>query len=288
MKKYLYAILALPMLMMWGCKAEEGSEPGTDPYPAVTLFTYTPTNATLNPDNDVTVRFATNSKTREVYYLVKPTKDVDEALKGGEQQVISEIVQNGQKLSFNGAGYVDVDVTGIVGPNYILAVASDGANGKTFSKIAFTGLEWEVVTQGTLYYAQSFLASQGAACTLEQCVQQPTLYRLHNAFGQESNLKLELLSKGGTDADGPYKLLRIPEASTPFTVTFNDGTISDVWVEDIGYWQNSAGFVTDESGYHNVMYMNSHYCVLNIAWMTVNGCVSYGAWNSATSEFIPD
>ena len=45
MKKLIYSLLALPMLLLGSCKEELGTEPGTDSNPVVTLYAYEPTDA---------------------------------------------------------------------------------------------------------------------------------------------------------------------------------------------------------------------------------------------------
>ena len=98
------------MLALWSCKADEGTEPGHDSTPAVTVYTYTPADANLNPDNDVTVRFATNSATSEVYYMYQLTSEVEKEINtNGEAAYIEKVISNGEKISVNGASSVDIE-----------------------------------------------------------------------------------------------------------------------------------------------------------------------------------
>ena len=290
MKKILYSLLALPMLFMGSCKEEMGTEPGTDPNPAVTLYTYTPADENLNPDNDVTVRFATNSATREVYYLVEDAAEVDKAIEAGsEDSYVQKVLNSGTKISVNGAENVEIDLTGITGLKYILAVASNGSAGQKLSKIAFRGLEWEYVMDGVLMYGPTFVP-QGANSSLEICTTDKNLYRIKNAFGEGYHMKFELLAdKTGKDEDGEYVLFRVPSAKTPFKVNLADGTTHDLSVEDVGYWQGNASFVTSETSYCNIFYPQSGYAIINLAWMLEDGrCVGYGAMNANTSQFLPN
>lgn len=290
MKKIFYSLLALPMLLMGSCKEEMGTEPGTDPNPAVTLYTYTPADENLNPDNDVTVRFSTNSATREVYYLVEDAAEVDKAIEAGsEDTYIQKVLNSGSKISVNGAESVEVDITGIAGLKYILAVASNGSAGQKLSKIAFRGLEWEYVLDGSLMYGPTFVP-QGADATLEICTTDKNLYRIKNAFGEGYHMKFELLAdKTGKDEDGEYVLFRVPLQKTPFKVSLSDGTTHDLSVEDVGYWQGNASFVTSETSYCNIFYPADGYAIINLAWMLEDGrCVGYGAMNANTSQFLPN
>ncbi len=291
MKKLIYSLLALPVLLMGSCKEDMGTDPGTDPNPAVTLYTYAPADENLNPDNDVTVRFATNSATREVYYLIEDAAEVDKALEtGSEDSYVQKVLNSGTKISVNGAENVEVDVTGITGLKYILAVASNGGTSHKLSKIAFRGLEWEYVLDGTLYYGVSFVPNQGAYGSLEVCTTDKNLYRIKDAFGAGYNLKMELLAdKKGKDEDGEYVLFRVPLQKTPFRVSLADGTTHDLSVEDVGYWQGNASFNTSESGYHCMFYPADGYAIINLAWMLEDGrCVGYGEMNANTSQFVPN
>ncbi|MDE6787552.1 MAG: hypothetical protein K2J46_11020, partial [Muribaculaceae bacterium] len=94
--KYILMLAAAPML--WACSADEGSMPGSDPNPAVTLYTYAPSEG--NPDNDVTVRFVTNNKTNSVKYLAVPSADVENL---SEAQLLSKVESDGKVVDNLGA-----------------------------------------------------------------------------------------------------------------------------------------------------------------------------------------
>lgn len=292
MKKVIYTLLALPLLFT-SCKEEMGTMPGTDKDPNVVLYTYEPADENLNPDNDVTVRFATNNATKEVYYLVEDAATVDAAIESsGEGPWVSKVLESGSKITVNGAENVEVDVTGIIGLKYILAVATDGVKGEKLSKIAFRGLEWETVTTGTFQYgsALTFLPISGTVGSLDVCTTNKLLYRIKDAFGTGSHLKLNVINGSNEeDEDGEYVLFRVVEQKTPFSVSFADGTVSEVTVEDVGYWQNNASFVTSATtNYCNIMYLSDGYVMANIAWMSTKGCLAYGAFDTKTCVFIPD
>ena len=70
MKKYIYgmAMVLSVVALFTSCKEEEGTEPGNDSSPVVTLFQESVTSG-MNADNDVLVRVATNAAVKSVYYL---------------------------------------------------------------------------------------------------------------------------------------------------------------------------------------------------------------------------
>lgn len=283
MKKYIYAIAALPMLALWSCKADEGTEPGHDSTPAVTVYTYTPADADLNPDNEVTVRFATNSATSEVYYMYQLTSEVEKEINtNGEAAYIEKVISNGEKISVNGASSVDIDLIDLHGTNTISAVAV-GKNGKSIGKASFTGLDWEQKKLGTFYVQQAFIGVKETECALEICTTNNSLYRLRDVFGTGYSMKMQLLDVQGEDEDGVYTLFRVPASNTPWQVKLSSGAICDVFVEDIGYWQGNASFVTGVSGYENGFYEDGS-AFFRLAWMADGvGCVSY----TSPSFFIP-
>lgn len=291
MNKFKYALMALPLALLGACSAEEGTEPGTDKTPEVTVYTYDVVDPSLNPDNDVWVRFATNSAAREVYYLVEKESDVEAFVNAnGEQAYINKVVETGTKFTVEGAQNVDVNITDIHGDCVISAVAYNGATGKR-GKAYFTGLDWSDVVEGTFYIQQAFISTQSTFATLQVCDQDETLYRVENAFGEGYSVKMQMLKVKGKDPDQPdgtpgdvYTLFRIPEAKTPFAVRLSSTPDPQaLWVQDIGYWQNNASFVTSVSGYENGMY-EDYSAFFQFAWMAGSiGCVSF----ETPSWFIP-
>ena len=69
LKKYLYAALAVvSAIALAACSDDEGTDPGHDSAPAVTIYSYTPGSG-YNADEDVKIRIAPNSKVKDIYYL---------------------------------------------------------------------------------------------------------------------------------------------------------------------------------------------------------------------------
>ena len=130
---------------------------------------------------------------------------------------------------------------------------------------------------------QAFIGVKETECALEICTTNNSLYRLRDVFGTGYSMKMQLLDVQGEDEDGVYTLFRVPASNTPWQVKLSSGAICDVFVEDIGYWQGNASFVTGVSGYENGFYEDGS-AFFRLAWMADGvGCVSY----TSPSFFIP-
>lgn len=284
MKKYIYAIPALLMMVLTGCNAEEGTEPGTDSTPGVVVYSYSPdASKKLNADNDITIRFATNSAAREISYLIEKEEAVQSYLaSNGEEAYAAKVASEGTKITVSGAEQTDIDVTGLYGPYIISAVATNGTNHGKRSSVTFTGLDWSDVVNGTFYPEQSFLKTP-VMCTLQVCTTDDTLFRLKDVFGEGYSMKIQLLDITGTDSEGKYTYARIPRCDTPYMITLSDGSKEQLWIQDVGYWQGSANWVTS-NGYESGMY-EDYSCFFMAAWMAgTRGCLAY----NDNSCFIPD
>ncbi len=257
-KKYMTILAAMPML--WACSADEGSMPGSDPEAAVTLYTYAPTDPNNNPDNDVVVRFVTNNKATSVKYLLAPTADIKALMdNGGEKALISKVEADGKTVEGLGAdAFADLTLEDIHGDYTIAAVANGNVLG---NRVTFLGLDWELVKEGTFVYANKNIFSAGyreSEASLEVCTTDENLYRIKDAFGADTSLKMELLDKFGKDEDGKYQYFRVPPTNTGLYV----GESGYICVRDLGYWQGNSAFVTDY-GYESGLYEdgNAFFCI---------------------------
>lgn len=291
MKKYLLTLMLAPVAMLWSCNADEGTDPGHDSEPNVVVYSYSPESSKgLNPDNDVTVRFSTNSATTALYYLVEPEADVEAELKAnGEDAYAQKVIANGTKIEVKGAETKDVDLTGIYGNYTITAVATNGG-AFAMGSVAFQGLDWSDVASGSFLFNQAFLADEGTECTLQVCKTDASLYRLKDAFGEGYHMKVQKLSGKYQDADGIFQLARIPLTQTPYQISLTTGGPYPIVVEDIGYWQGNSAFVTNvnQTGYINYFYDdNSIY--FRLAWGADRGGDGIGVFSyQDMSAFIPD
>lgn len=264
LKEYIMILAAAPML--WACSADMGSEPGTDPNPAVTLYTYAPAEG--NPDNDVTVRFVTNNKTSSVKYLLAPSADVKDL---SDAQLISKVESEGKTVdNLGGDSYADITLTDIFGDYTIAAVANGSSLG---NRVTFTGLSWELVKEGTFYYNNDIVPAvagiESVEASLEICTTDASLYRINGVFGNGTAVKMEMLDLTGEDEDGKYQFFRVKPTNTPWSY----GDYGTMFVQDIGYWQGNEAFVTS-GGYESGLYEDGS-AFFYLAWSVSAGTLGY-------------
>lgn len=277
MKKYLYSLFValLATVAITSCKEDEGTEPGNDAEPVVTIYQYAAARPN-NPDNDVVIRLAANSKTSEAYYLAELSADKKSRIASmGESGYADYVVENGTKVDgISGASNSDVTITDLYGTYAITVVAVNG-NRKTSSETTFTGLDWEDVATGTYYYGASAnlisaLGLTSSPTTLQVCTTDANLYRFKDVFATGYSLKINLIDYNGSDEDGEYRFFRVPVSETPFTY----GSHGAVGVRDVGYWQGADSWVT-ESGYESGMYRNYN-CFVCVQYYVSAGNLGYG------------
>ena len=167
MKKYIENLLLLCVaaFTLTACSEDEGTNPGGDGNPMVTLYQYAPSQP-YNADNDVTLRFATNNKVEAVYYLSEPEADYNTHISEmGEAGYNDYVVENGTQVEgIEGQSNVDVTLTDMMGTYYITAVAVSGNQKKAYTT-TFTGLAWEDVVSGTYIFNAQPVSGQHARPT---------------------------------------------------------------------------------------------------------------------------
>lgn len=155
MKIYLKSLMmaAIAAMALSACTKEEGQAPGNDDSPRVTLFQYdAPEN--YNPDNDLYFRFAANSASTEVFYLVEKLED-KEARGLSDEAYADYVVQNGTRAEASAiGGSQDVIVTDLHGMYSLAVVASNGAK-KHLVTSTFAGLNYQPIGTGS-YYSDFF------------------------------------------------------------------------------------------------------------------------------------
>ena len=279
MKKYIYSLFAvlLATAAMTSCTAEEGTVPGNDKDPNVVVYSYT-AQKPYNEDNDVALRLAFNNQVESAYYLAEKASEKESRLASlGEEGYMDYVVSNGTKIG-DVTSNTDLTLTDMYGKYAITIVVANGTK-KTFASTEFTGLEWADVVTGTYFFAvNTSVTGESAPTTLQVCTTDNTLYRLKDVFGKDSHMKIQLLPDyTATDDDGTYTYFRIPATETPFTYG-NYGTVS---VRDIGYWQGSSAWITD-NGYESGMY-EDYSCFFYIQYFVSKGSMGY-----KYEYFIPD
>ena len=279
MKKYIYNLFAvvLATAAMTSCTAEEGTVPGNDKEPNVVVYSYT-AQKPYNEDNDVALRLAFNNQVESAYYLAEKASEKESRLASlGEEGYMDYVVSNGTKIG-DVTSNTDLTLTDMYGKYAITIVVANGTK-KTFASTEFTGKEWADVVTGTYFFAvNTSVTGESAPTTLQVCTTDNTLYRLKDVFGKDSHMKIQLLPDyTATDDDGTYTYFRIPATETPFTYG-NYGTVS---VRDIGYWQGSSAWITD-NGYESGMY-EDYSCFFYIQYFVSKGSMGY-----KYEYFIPD
>ena len=116
LKKYFYSVLAVAgFATLAACSADEGTDPGSDSAPAVTLYTYAPGSG-YNADEDLMIRIAPNNKVADIYYKSELTSAVQEYIAANGMDAYAEqVVASGTKLDGNTTQ--DIILTGLLG-NY--------------------------------------------------------------------------------------------------------------------------------------------------------------------------
>ena len=282
MKKNIFKMLSAIAIvtLLASCSEDNGQAPGADSQPRATLYTYAAAKP-YNADNDVQVRVAANSVTKEAYFLYEKKADADTRIQSmGEDGYADYVVQNGQKLSdINGVSIADLFVTDLYGA-YTIAVAAVNGSSKHLSLANFVGLEWDDVTTGT--YQFGIMGDRGwdpVQTTLQVCTTDKTLYRFKDLFGAGSSLKIRLLPDyQATDNDGTYTFCRVPVQGTGRD--FDE--YGEVSVRDIGYWQGSDAWITD-NGYESGMY-EDYSCFIIAQWFCSAGNLGYNNYDF----FIPN
>lgn len=140
----------LATIALTACSEDQGTEPGSDANPTVTIFQYAPGDG-YNVDNDIKLRICANNQTAEAYYLTELTADKEENLSTmGEVGYMNYVIENGTKVTgIEGESDADVILTGLIGDYTITVVAVNGSR-KTASEITFYGIQWDSLGQGTL------------------------------------------------------------------------------------------------------------------------------------------
>jgi hypothetical protein len=278
MKRYVYRLFAILSVaaLMASCAEKEGTEPGNDSRPGITVYQYK-VSRPFNVDNDVALRFAANSRTAEAYCLAEKTADRESRIDSiGEEAYREYVISNGFRIrGISGASNADTTLTGLSGEYTITAVAVSGG-AKASAVTVFKGLDWTDVATGTYrFFNSDKIGISSSHTTLQVCTADDKLYRFRDVFGTGYHMKINLLSLKGSDADGEYTFFRVPVTDTPFVYEGNA-----VSVRDIGYWQGSDAWVTD-NGYESGMHAN-YSCFIYIQYFAT------GSSNYGYDFFIPE
>ena len=289
MKKHIAQSLLLMVsaLAFTACEVDEGTEPGGDSKPSVTIYSLS-TTAPNDPDVDATFRVATNRKTAHLYYLAVPASDA--ASLSSDATIAEQATTKGTEVTLHtdtvGGGYVaDAVVKDMVGKYNVYFVGTDAnGNNPVVRAASFTGLEWINVAKGTYNFAdrsQSCLGKPATqAATLQYLKTDPTRYRFKSLYGVGYSLVLNKTTSKGSDKYGDYTFYRVEAQNTPFSFS-SYGTVS---VRDIGYWQGDDSYAFSPS-YGCFIYDTG---ATNTAVLNMQLFVSAGSLGMISEEFDPE
>lgn len=273
MKKHIEKLVLtlFALLVFTACSDEQGTTVGSDSKPKVTLYKYDAAPP-ADPDNDITLRVAANSKTESAYYLVEE-KSVKEARGMSDAEYAEYVVANGTQITgINGDSFVDVPLSGLFGEK-VISVVAVGGGAKNLSSLDFNGLSWSEVVSGTFVFG-SYSRRAMTGCpeskdvTLLVCTTNPNLYKIKDLYGAGYSLKFT--KNGATDVESgeTVEFVRVSTTYTPYV--YNN---SQVYLRDMGYGYNNDAYAThlsygcyiypDNYVYFTFRYANS---TGNITW----------------------
>lgn len=278
MKKSAYILsIALLGLFAASCEVQEGTVPGSDGKPQVTIFQYTPSSE-YNSDEDIKIRFVKNKQTTSAKFLVELTKDKAAAIEtDGEKAYIEKVLSTGTDIVFTDEGIADTLFTGLANFYDITVVAINGGK-KELCSSTFEGLAWKPGKKGTYYFGgariQSDFGAASASTEIQQCESDSTLYRFKDLYAPGRSLKFKLTDDDPEDT-GTYGLIRyfrVERQSTPIV----DPTYGPIDVIDFGYSLGDKYFY--DYGYNCYKYDDDDYCVLQVRYLVSAGALvnAYG------------
>ena len=276
---YLYGTILAAAALTVSCAADEGTTPGNDANPVVSIFSHEP-ELPYNSDNDVAIRFAANQQTESAYYLVESTDEMNARMASmGEAGYMDYVVSNGIKLSLDKNNVADALLTDLMGSNTISAVGVN-AGKKYLSQTEFVGMIWETIAEGTYYFSilGSRLGLEPRQTVLQKSSNVEGVYRFKDLFQEAYHLKITTLDLWGEDYGGVYQYFRIPQGQR---TGYDYGENGPIFVRDIGYWQGSDVWITD-NGYESGMYEDGS-CFVFAQYYVSAGSLGYDY-----DEFIAD
>lgn len=288
MKKLAY-ILSIALLGFFAasCEVQEGTVPGSDGKPQVTIFQYTPSSE-YNSDEDIKIRFVKNKQTTSAKFLVELTKDKAAAIEtDGEKAYIEKVLSTGTDIDFTDEGIADTLFTGLAN-FYDITVVAINSGKKELCSSTFEGLAWKSGLAGTYYLGaatiQSVAGTTSLATELQQCESDSTLYRFKDLFGPGKSIKIKL-----TDDDpfedpgyGYCNNFRVKRQATCYSY----GSFGQLDIIDFGYSLGDDYFY--DGGYNCYMYQDDKYCVLQVRYIIPDGRALANAYGDSADIFVAD
>lgn len=243
MKKFIFAAFcAVVALIATSCSEEQGTMPGNDSNPVVTLFLYD-TPAEYDGDCDAYIGLFSNNQATEVYYLAELTADKENHIASlGEAGYVDYIIKNGTKVSAGADTPAHVVLKSLFGAQTISAVAANGSRMSDKAHcVEFSGVQWNTVCKGTYTRpaGKSYTSVLGEEQETELQVlsTDATSYRFKNLFGPNKHMYFTSTGEAYDEDGGVY--CRVPAQSTNATYS-SYGTMN---VRDVATWQGDDGYL---------------------------------------------
>lgn len=202
-RKYILAAMAaFGLLSLAGCTEKEGTEPGNDSSPVVTIYQYEVPEG-YNADQSVNLRFVPNGKVDKMYVYYEPVSDKTAFLEQNGQSAYNEkVVSEGEEYEGKTQDIIIENLAGLYAIT-VAAVASDGTMASFETQ--FKGIVW--VDAGTAYVQESVtLDGLSGEVKLER-QSDANIFRITGLYSQLSDSKygdaeeqftLTFENKGGT------------------------------------------------------------------------------------------
>lgn len=165
LKKYMYALVAVAgAFVMASCSDREGTEPGTDGQPVVTIYSL---SVPSGYDSDVTcaLRLVPNNQVANMYVFSEPQDaKTDFVAANGEQAYMDRVISEG--TAYEGGSDQNVIVANVLGyyTTTVVAVAANGAR-QAFENV-FKGVQW--VDGGTATVSENLAGLSGTVTVQRQ------------------------------------------------------------------------------------------------------------------------
>lgn len=223
MKKYLkLAFIAAVAAAFCGCEESEGTDPGSDAAPVVTIYTNNVPDG-YSSDNTVSLRVCPNNMVEKMYVYteLKDDKDAYIASNGGAAY-IARVVENGTEYEGEDTDLVITDLEGIYATT---VVAEDAGGSRVAYENIFKGVVW--VEAGRSYIYQNFVHDGVMYLSGYVTVQRQSdsnIFRVNDLFCQLDPTLSRIPSTLTFSFDAERKFTGFTSSEAPFViVNFPDG-----------------------------------------------------------------
>lgn len=223
MKKYLKLFfIAAVAASFCGCEESEGTDPGSDAAPVVTIYTNNVPDG-YSSDNTVSLRVCPNNMVEKMYVYteLKDDKDAYIASNGGAAY-ITRVVENGSEYKGEDTDLVITDLEGL----YATTVVAEDAGGSRLAyENIFKGVVW--VEAGRSYIYQNFVHDGVMYLSGYVTVQRQSdsnIFRVNDLFCQLDPTLSRIPSTLTFSFDAERKFTGFTSSEAPFViVNFPDG-----------------------------------------------------------------